>query len=329
VQASDRLGQTVAEHYRLAMAFSRDSGFDAASAYAVLLGVLSPAKADELRRSAEQCAPTEKADPVSPGAQREYLQLEFDPAFAPAIESRHLTVEQAVARGEREVYAMGLVRRHRISKERACLVADNKMTIRSAIREAEQARVREAEATKRQSPARSGSGSGLWRLGAVAFLVLGVTAVGWFTWKQRIQPSRGTAREVFVPAQRRETPSIDSKPAAPPVERIGSDATEIRTDAHGRVIEVVGPDPMSVLVAFCELSEELTPLEITSTMPAVRDARLGLFLDQTAAGGPSAIRIRKNAQTRRWAAESGGGPVHVVKAPELPPQAVRIPVENR
>ena len=101
--------------------------------------------------------------------------------------------------------------------------------------------------------------------------------------------------------------------------------------AIGNVIHVVGPDPSSVLVAFCESSPSLlglSPVEITSTVPTFRSARLGLFRDASSLESLFAIRMRLDGRSGRWTTGNGDRPVAVVKAPELPDDALRIPVSE-
>ena len=59
------------------------------------------------------------------------------------------------------------------------------------------------------------------------------------------------------------------------------------------------------------------------------EARLGLFRDYGALESTLAIRIRRDARSQRWVAGSGKTPIQPRKAPELPLDAVRIPVGDR
>ena len=109
-------------------------------------------------------------------------------------------------------------------------------------------------------------------------------------------------------------------------------STHVSTDETGRPVGIEGPDPTSVLIAFCESGPseiKLEPIEITSTVPAFREARLGLFRSYAELAALHAIRIRKDGRTNRWVAGDGRSPIRVIPAPELPSDAQRIRVENR
>ena len=103
-----------------------------------------------------------------------------------------------------------------------------------------------------------------------------------------------------------------------------------RTDATGQLVEVVGPDPRSVLIAFCRtgrLSGRREPIEIGPTVPPDASSRWGVFRNL---GQPSmpvrAILIRKDPRTGRWSAGDGRSPITTEPPPPLPPGARTVPV---
>ena len=67
--------------------------------------------------------------------------------------------------------------------------------------------------------------------------------------------------------------------------------------------------------------------EITSTVPAFQNARLGTFRDQSDLETLYAIRIRRDGGSGRWIAGHGNAAVPVQTAPEPPGNAIRIPVQ--
>jgi hypothetical protein len=171
------------------------------------------------------------------------------------------------------------------------------------------------------------------KLLVLALGCLAVAVIGWNVWSHNFQNRRPNRQSGVVgqagPESLTNDPTASPKPSR--IERMLA-LTEIRTDESGEVVEIVGPDPITVLIAFCDAGAynlEPEPLEITETVPAFRHARLGLFRDYNALGNLYAIRIHRDWRTRRWVAGNGRGPIQVTEAPELPPDALRVPVRTR
>ena len=68
----------------------------------------------------------------STGEARKYR---YDPAFHEAVEAGFLTPRQAMERGKRAAHAESLSKKHDLPLDRALAVADNRVSLASAIRE--------------------------------------------------------------------------------------------------------------------------------------------------------------------------------------------------
>jgi len=367
----ERLGSSVRAHYRRALNFSNEHDMDMASAYSVLLGIMSREQAEVLRHSsvceipppnpddpllqleaeaeaqaaAEAAAAEPQTAPRDPGVQsstrakrhapaaRLPLIPDFDLGFTKAIARGHLTVQQAMTRGDRNALASRLGSRHRLSKDLAYDVTDIRLSLRDALRTSEE--VQKASPGARPD---AGDETRAFTAPAQTVAVLGLalailTFVTWRAWSEHFVAERSPilTKSIGTPPAR---PGDGATPTARPASESDPllDATSVRKDSMGRVLEVTGPDPKSVLIAYCEASDSilgLSPLEITSTVPRFRSARLGLFRDFGALDAVYAIRIRKDASTGRWSAGGkSGAPIPVKPAPHLPPDVVRIPVSN-
>jgi hypothetical protein len=102
------------------------------------------------------------------------------------------------------------------------------------------------------------------------------------------------------------------------------------TDAAGQIIMVTGPDPRSVLVAFCNTGHNAgrrQAFAISPASPPSGTARLGLFRNLEQPNAPMrAIRIRRDTRSGRWLAGDGHSPIQTEAAPELSTGSRLIPV---
>ncbi len=259
--------------------------------------------------------------PAPSGADRGEILAHLDPAFQPAIDAGLLSPRAAIERGDREVFAMRLVRRHRLAPGLAFDVADNRLPLGEALRLNERPLV--------SAPARRHAS-----LGSVILLIVaaatGLAAYGWQQWNRTFGrlPTADAAR-TRGPAT---TPAggAAATPASEPVPAPETAPTvDIRHDAEGRIVEIAAPDPAGVLVAYCAAqapTASLEPLEITETLPRLGMARLGVFRDADLPQATRAIWMRRDWRTGRWVAGDGLGPIPVREAPELPEGAFRRPV---
>ena len=86
-------------------------------------------------------------------------------------------------------------------------------------------------------------------------------------------------------------------------------------------MEIVGPDPKTVLVRYCEVQpshSQLEPLEVIDVVPVARDRRLGLFRDYNSLDSTYAIPIRLDFRTDRWVVGGGDDPIEPIETPLLP-----------
>ena len=322
VNHARELGNTAAEHYRAMVRFANANDIDMPSAYSVLLGVMPLAQAKAIHRNRAEAQPVR-------GPQGEPLPENLDPGFHRAVREGSLTIHDALHRGSREALTAALVDRHGLPKALAYDVADNRISLRKAVR-----RAQEATAAKEQEVARPAShgAPALRRLIvlSIATLSLAVVMTG-LSWTRSVDHRRPPA------------PTDSVRPAAPaptvaqvdPVQATTAAlvrATNVRTDDQGQLIEVVGPDPRSVLLSYCDALPGFLggePLSIRNTVPTFHEARLGLFQDYENGGAVRSIRIRRDSRSGRWIAGSGKAPIQVSDASELPPDASSIEISKR
>jgi hypothetical protein len=254
--------------------------------------------------------PRERPAPAG-GSVPDPAQPAYDSGYQAAVSAGYLSVQQAVERGERHAAATRLAQRHRLPLKLALQVADNRITIKQALD-------LKAELERRaiQQPQTSAS------QGVLRFVVLGMGAlilagVGlhlllqWFEGPDRDGSSQGVA----VAAVRSSRPPIQIQATAPPPPPL----TVPKTDSTGQVIEVVGPDPKSVLVSFCVTgtrADRREAVTVVDAVPPSLSVRLGIFRNLDRPDAPlRAIRIREDPTTNRWVAGDGRNPVPTEAAP--------------
>jgi hypothetical protein len=227
---------------------------------------------------------------------------DLDPGFRAAVDEGRLSIEEAVRRGNRTVYAAELRRRHQLSEAAALDVSDNRITLSQALRQLEEQAAVAAAAEPYVPPtASTGQKVALMTLAATV-----VTVIAWNTWST----SHGAIPPPAPP--RAVAPSTVEAPAAieapQRVEQRLLAATKVRTAPDGTPFEISGPDPRSVLLAYCQAmapERKLEPLGITQTDSRSRNVRLGNFRDLHALQQDFSIRIRKDWKTRRWVTGAG------------------------
>ena len=101
--------------------------------------------------------------------------------------------------------------------------------------------------------------------------------------------------------------------------------TRVAKDDLGRAVEISGPHPESVLMAYCRPGRH-GELEIAVPVPPRAGERLGIFTDRDASGSRFAILIRRRGGSGEWVAGDGSNPIAVTEAPDLPPRTPRYPV---
>jgi hypothetical protein len=270
----------------------------------------------------------ETVDAVPTRAERLPQVPDVHPGFTKVIAQGHLSVEQAMLRGDRDAFAFRLTRAHGLTGDLAYRVTDNRISLREAC----ELNRGSPTATAFRAAASRSPVSRSQMLVVLGAATLALSFMFWQVWSNQLDAEHAPVPRAHV------TPPVAADPVEETVRPAVVDprpllsATNVRTDEKGRVLEVVGPDPASVLVAYCEAGASvlgLAPLEITSTIPRFRTARLGLFRDRSAPDSIYAIRIRKDAETGRWiAGGKGDTPIPIKVAPNLPPDSLRIPVRR-
>jgi hypothetical protein len=281
------LGDTPQERFHRAFGYARAHRIDLASAYSVLLGII----------------PIDQAFPIpAPDA--------YDPGFRDAVTRGFLTVQQAIERGDRVLYATTISLNHGVEMKNAFSVADNRMPLDEAIERAAHGGHRAPE------PVVTG---GLWSFvevaGAVAMLALLLLAIAPWSPSPMAVATVPAAASV-LPAPPRAAVAETKAPKAKLAK------TTFRTDKNGRVTQVSGPDPSSVLEGLCahdEFAPRLTPVALTATVPPSSGDRLGIVRDLQSLDSERCVAIHHDARTGQWFAGDGRRPIDIVAVPVLSP----------
>jgi hypothetical protein len=317
--SAGELGVDPEEQYQRARQFAEYNGIDLPSAYSVMLGIMQLEDATSARE--KRVRQTENVASFTDEAPEE--ELPYDEGFHLAVKEGLLTPEKAADRGNRKALAVRLSQRHGIPLEAAYDVADNRLSL-------VEARRRHASAESIPAPAAPPATRAhkVLLLGFAAIVVAAVGFQSWRTWNrtlerpqpvpQAAQPSEAELRERAAAIER----------ARDPVQRAAA-TTEVKTDPKGRLLRISGPDPASVLIAFCNSgldSGRYEPVELARPIPSLPGARLGIMSDGDELGTLQAIRITKDAKTRRWVAGDGRRPIRLADPPPFPPDHPRTPV---
>jgi len=310
-------GAVLGDHYRRSLALSNEKQIDMPTAYSVVLGLLT---LDQVRLLQGVVTPEPVAsEPTAPERPRSDLHgallLDLDPGFQKAVADGCLTIQEAIRRGNREAHAAGLARRHGLAMELAYRVSDNRVSLHAALK----GRPAVAPAVARPTA----SATPIQRRVVFGVALLALLAFTWGKWSSTLKPLREHARAGL----QRSPPAAAEPRVTAPAPRVAEHpndsllATELLEDAMGRLTRVTGPDPDTVLAAFCRhggLVSSKQPIEVTRTKLSSSDARLGVFRDLDSLAADKAIRIRRDWKTRRWVTGDGVHPVTVRDAPSLP-----------
>jgi hypothetical protein len=282
---ADDLGDTPHERFRRAFGFARAHRIDLASAYSVLLGII----------------PIDQAFPIP-------ALDSYDPGFRDAVQRGFLTPQQANERGDRVLYATTISLNHGVEMKNAFLVADNRMPLEEAIERAAHGGERAPDLH------RTGK---LWSFievaGAVAMLSLLLLAIAPWTPPPMAVSTASTAVAAPPPpphavvAQKQAPKTVPSK-------------TSFKINANGRVTQVSGPDPSSVLEGLCaheEFAPRLSVVALTATVPPSSGDRLGIVRDLQSPGGERCVTIHRDKRTGKWIAGDGRNPIDIVAVPVL------------
>jgi hypothetical protein len=209
-----------------------------ASAFSVLLGLMPISRAFSSQGD-DPVGPTPGARPVAVAEPTPVSEI-YDVNFGSAVNDKYLTVRQAAERGDRELYASKLSRRHGLSMDLAFLVADNRLRLDEALRKKSAVAERSAVAPK------TGDffGSRLGVACAIAFACAICVGIGW-----RLGAGAGGGQDVTATIA--GLPSTTAEKSAPP--RTPSTAAT-RVNVVGQPLSIKARDPESVLSAFCSAS---------------------------------------------------------------------------
>jgi hypothetical protein len=332
-------GTSDPDRYRRAKAFAEQNRIDLASAYSVLEGLMTLEEARGLRAPgtppsappggarAETPQPSAVRRAPAPAASTPLAEQDasYDPGFAEAVRDGCLSVQQAVERGDRRALALRMAQRHRLPMALALRVADNRITIRQAL--AEKAIIESREPPRPQTSV----SHGVWNftvvslggliLGALAFHVVQV-------WSDYLARNGGSGLSPRAALASAPAPARPAAPAAVPLPP--PPLTVPRTDTTGQLVEVVGPDPRSVLIAFCTTGRQAgqrQAVEIAPSAPPSAGVRFGVFRSTEQPGAPlRAIRIRQDPRSGRWVAGDGRAPITTEEPPPQVPGMRAVPL---
>jgi hypothetical protein len=315
------LGSTTAERSARAAEFANQHGIDLASAYSVLLGILSVEAALSMSGGVHVAA-----DPKA---------STYDPGFRNAVKNGTLTLHQAVQRGDRVVYASRLAQRHDLDMNLAFMLADNQIGLSEALRRRDAAAGRPDTSPDPEVP-------NVRRRPLPAVLTVALALLcGWGYWSGSWNRDRDAGGEAATPGLRshKATKNVEASSAelhsrtateaqdgteAPAPARVSS-PVEIVVDRLGAPTLVTGPDPRSVLEAFCSHPQNSARLSPRSLVPsAVRGSgdQIGLIEDYEHGSGMRAVVISRDPRSRRWRIGNGRTPIGLLDS--VPVSASKI-----
>jgi len=259
---------------------AQEHGIDLPGAYSMLVGVM------DLEQVRAMHGPSRGADPGPPATAGRRPDERYDPAFDDAVEAGFLTPMQALARGKRDALAAKLVDKHHLSPDRAFEVADNRVSLLSAIRDrtAGASGTVQLKLPARPPRARTSAILTVALVGVLAVLLLSV-----FTAEHGGESSRYSADDV-----------------------------RLLTNDDGRIVRIEGPDPASVLDAYCKSDEQqrqFEPLGVRAPAGDGGDLAMGILRDRSAPKDQLAIYISLNRSGRGWTAGNGRSPLVAFQAP--------------
>ncbi len=240
----------------------------------------------------------------------------FDPAFRPAVAEGHLTVQQAVQRGNRKAFATRLTRKYGISMQQALKVADNRLRLGDVVKRTDPGRsapTPERRRTGRQpvSSTATTKPSRKRRALPIAITVVSLLGVGGASfwgisrWNLQREETRTIAARAEMSTRRSLAANADEAgvPTAPPRPTV-----DVEKNHMGMLARIAGPDPQSVLNAYCGAIPGLQPLGLLEAAPPFSGSRLGIFRDVNS-NVEQSILIRRDFNTGRWRAGDGTNPI--------------------
>ncbi len=317
---ADELGETGKQQYEIATEFATKNGVGLPTAYSVLLGLMTLQEARDAAAAQKdkQRAKTTPAT-VDPAADEPVIEVNTTgvasdtPSYEADIvlvteadESEEALPFQTTDTPEPPKRRYSNAARHRRAKPRP----EKNVTIHV---EREMAKERR-KLTLRQ----------IILLAVLGSLTLGLSGRhAYLTWQGLVEEGKTAQRNTVASAEAVE--SAERKALAK-ARRNQSDvpqalqATVLR-DAEERIVQVIGPNPMTVLIAYCTAASdtyEREPLELAQALPPTADERFGIFRDFSRLETNRAIRISQDHQAQRWIAGDGLTPLLSKEAPTEP-----------
>lgn len=299
-----RLGQQARD-------YAREQGIDLPAAYSIKLGLLT---LEQVRDMGREMRPADHPEAASEPADVPEIQgrkYKYDHGFDQAVADGCLTPGQAFERGSREALAQRIADRHGLSMEQAYKVADNRVPLLAVLRDQkDESRPAVVPLVGTRKPRPSWVNRGIAAVGLAAIVV---TAWVWYATRAIPEGSPEALVAPVLPAMSEPT----ARDAPPSREAVLRSATSVRNDGHGRVVQIVGPDPRSVTIAFCESvgpERRFEVLDVTPSIPPDAGSRLGLIRDLDKDSFQT-IPIRRDRETRRWVVGDGLNPIRPHTAP--------------
>jgi hypothetical protein len=231
--------------------------------------------------------------------------LRYDRTFEPTVRAGYLTAQEAVQRGDREVYIARLESRFQLPHDLALRVTDGRMRLKPAVEECE----------RRRAATRVGRAVN-WRPVAAA-LVLIVLAAGFFG-ASRLAHQRQIVRKLENAALAGRQSAADAGETAGTGSQ-GEPPGRVERNAQGWVTLVTAGHPADAMSTFCRLA---TPgagcasadvLQSTPRFPGRRVGRFTLDDDERT----WLIPIRRERGSGRWAIGTGLRPIAPTAEPPL------------
>ncbi len=292
---------------------------DLPGAYSVLLGVMTFEELVEVGRELKIAGPVRPASPVEATAKTSTpvrtttaptAEFAYDPEYRPSVEQGFLTPVQAIERGSRQAQIRRLVERHDLSEEQAGAVTDNRVSLLAAVRKREKARATHEKITVGWKDPQPSRPYAIAAVTMVATLLVGGFVVHlWLTQVDMARQTRQTTTTRPVVVQQ-----IGDESTAPPEPAVGAPpaGTQVTTDPDRLPLEIRGPTPKSVLLAYCATGAEasyLEPVGLAATLPGQAGLRYGILRDWRNGDEERAIQIQQDHRTRRWFAGNGQRPI--------------------
>jgi len=336
VQTAGNFDGDPSEQYETALALAEGNCLDLPTTYSVILGIMTLEHAMNLRESglpAQEVDPPPEpvneavgtAQPLTEVDASAASALEYDPAFAEAVAHGYLSVQQAIERGERGRYVKRLIERHGISESLALMVADNKTSLTMALRK-DREEVAEILRPMQVAVWKKAFGAAIAGLAVVAVGIYGINV--WRGIEKESRKVEEWAETVSSKAEKERKAEIEAQAKEPP-RTVPKRRVRIVRDDEGRMLEIEGPDPSSILLAFCANQDpdgRYLPLELTVPNPPFPGQKLGVFTDEHDLGKRYAITIRRTIKGRRWVAGSGERPISPTDAPMRSDDKAAVPV---